>query len=228
MKIVQEEDGRDFVIYSDSRSVVQSMEDRKTKHPLIRKLQHEIHEAKQNSKTVKICWVPGHAGIEGNETADREAKRASGAGNVIVAIPYTDMFAVIREKMEKRWEEQWHSKQQKMLEIKNDVKKWKGEQGYSRKEQVVLNRVRSGHTKLTHGYLMDRGIPDVPPVCSKCHNALMTVKHIFTQYEAIREERRRHFAWPDGQTTLKRVLGSKANLRQAINFLRDTGLYEVI
>ena len=99
MKIVQEEDGQYFVIYSDSHSVVQSMEDRKTKHPLIRKLQHEIHEAKQKSKNVKICWVPGHSGIGGNKTADREARKASGGGNVIVAIPYTDMFAIIREKV---------------------------------------------------------------------------------------------------------------------------------
>ena len=115
-----------------------------------------------------------------------------------------------------------------MLEIKNDVKKWKEEQGYSRNEQVVLNRVRAGHIKLTHGYLMDSGIPELPPVCSKCHNAQMTVKHIFTQREAIQEERQRHFALPDGQTTMRRVLRSKANLRKAINFLRDTGLYEVI
>ena len=116
---------------------------------------------------MKICWVPGHAGFWGNETADRDAKRASGGGNGIIAIPYIDMFAITREKMQQRWEKQWHGKQQKILEIKNYVKKWKEEQEYSRKEQVVLNRVRARHTNITYGHRLNRDFPDAPPLCFK-------------------------------------------------------------
>ena len=68
----------------------------KDKTPSIRPLQHDIHEAKQHCKNVKICWVPEHAGIASlSVETDRKAKRASGGGNVIVEILYTDMFVII-------------------------------------------------------------------------------------------------------------------------------------
>ena len=78
-----------------------------------------------------------------------------------------------------------------MPEIKNSVKKVATRVGVFKKKQVVLNRVRAGHTKLTHGYLMDSDIPDVLPVCSKGHNTKMTEKLIFAQCEAMQEERRK-------------------------------------
>ena len=44
----------------------------------------------------------------------------------------------------------------------------------SRKEDVVLTRLRIGHTRLTHSYLLQR---EEQPVCIGCNEPL-TVKHI--------------------------------------------------
>ena len=40
----------------------------------------------------------------------------------------------------------------------------------------LINRLRAGHTLLTHGYLVE-GLP-VPPECKLCHSHAMTVKHL--------------------------------------------------
>jgi len=43
------------------------------------------------------------------------------------------------------------------------------------KENAVINRLRTGHTLLSHGYLMSS--EPVPP-CELCPNATMSVKHL--------------------------------------------------
>jgi hypothetical protein len=40
----------------------------------------------QNGNTITIRWVPGHADIEGNEVADKQAKRV--AQNLVAAVRY--------------------------------------------------------------------------------------------------------------------------------------------
>ena len=47
---------------------------------------------------------------------------------------------------------------------------------YSRKEQVILNRLLIGHTHLTHSYLLNK---EQPPNCNYC-KSLLTVEHILT------------------------------------------------
>lgn len=46
----------------------------------------------------------------------------------------------------------------------------------TRREETVLCRVRIGHKRITHGFLMNRG---EPPVCDVCHEAL-TLQHVLS------------------------------------------------
>ena len=57
----------------------------------------------------------------------------------------------------------------------------------SRKEQVILDRLRIGHTRLTHSFLL-KGEP--PPECTTCECQL-TIQHILVdciEYDFIRPE----------------------------------------
>ncbi|XP_075234116.1 uncharacterized protein LOC142331949 [Lycorma delicatula] len=49
----------------------------------------------------------------------------------------------------------------------------------SRREEVVLCRLRLGHTRITHEYLMSG---EAPPLCTRC-NCRMTVHHILREGE---------------------------------------------
>ena len=58
----------------------------------------------------------------------------------------------------------------------------------SRKEQVILDRLRIGHTRLTHSFLL-KGEP--PPECTTCECQL-TIQHILVdciEYDFIRPDR---------------------------------------
>ncbi|OJZ79898.1 hypothetical protein ASPFODRAFT_100351, partial [Aspergillus luchuensis CBS 106.47] len=57
-----------------------------------------------------IHWIPAHIGVEGNEVADSEAKRAAecgaGPGQQIIWLASAAKRAV-RSKFQDRWAKQW-------------------------------------------------------------------------------------------------------------------------
>ena len=67
-----------------------------------------------------------------------------------------------------------------MKEIKPEATPWKRIKTKNRRE-VVINRLRAGHCLLSHGYLMDDSVPDIPPICEGCDNSVLTVKHIMVE-----------------------------------------------
>jgi len=59
---------------------------------------------------------------------------------------------------------------------------------YSRKEQVILNRLLISHTHLTHSYLLNK---EQPQNCNYC-KSLLTVEHILTSCSAYKNIREKH------------------------------------
>jgi len=59
----------------------------------------------------------------------------------------------------------------------------------SRSDTVLLNRLRIGHTRLTHSYLLSG---DDLPECGICQCPL-TVKHILVECVDLKDVRNKHF-----------------------------------
>ena len=59
----------------------------------------------------------------------------------------------------------------------------------SRRDTVLLNRLRIGHTRLTHSYLLSG---DDLPECGTCQCPL-TVKHILVEFVDLKDVRNKHF-----------------------------------
>ena len=120
----------------------------------------------------------------------------------------------------------WQEANTKLLCIKQTVGKWKKEKFVCRKDQVAVNRLRVGHTAITHEYLMDGEIAQGPPECPLCQQATLTVEHIFRNCESIIDSRRRYFN--SEQPRLKDILGDGVITENLFGFLRDINLYDLL
>ena len=69
-----------------------------------------------------------------------------------------------------------------------DVKQKFFAEGLNRKCQVVLSRIRIGHTNLTHVYHM-KG--ENEPLCEHCHT-ILSVVHIMVDCPLYNDQRNRH------------------------------------
>ena len=103
-------------------------------------------------------------------------------------VPYTDKFPQIKAFVKNEWQQYWithgHELDNKLFAIMPDI----GEYDVSklnRKEQVLIHRIRIGHTRLTHSYLMDNQIGNNPPQCIYCNRDEMTVKHLMIHCSAF-------------------------------------------
>ena len=49
------------------------------------------------------------------------------------------------------------------------------------RQEVIINRLRCGHTSLTHSYLINSDVREAAPGCPVCHNATLTVRHLLLE-----------------------------------------------
>ena len=119
-----------------------------------------------------------------------------------------------------KWNNHWQESRQKMCEVKKKMEEWKKIK-VSRREEIVLNRLRSGHTYLTQGYLMEREVVQERPIWYYCNNALMTVKHLLQVCPALDGDRRRYRVYREsGDVTMKTLLNESGNIREVLHMLK--------
>ncbi|GLV38508.1 hypothetical protein CBL_20399 [Carabus blaptoides fortunei] len=101
------------------------------------------------------------------------------------------------------------------------VEKWKSPVPLTRKEQVAITRLRIGHTKMTHMFLITR---QPEPMCETC-NVRQTVKHALVQCPQYRNQRQEH----ELDNTITSVLSNnEENITKLIAFLNSTELIKQI
>ena len=92
------EEGR-ILICSDSQSALRRLKTYKEDDHIIRQFQHYVYARKLKDCVVEFCWLPGHANITGNKRVEAAAKQATRGISTLNAIPYTDYYRQIKEKM---------------------------------------------------------------------------------------------------------------------------------
>ena len=194
---------RSFVIFSDSRSSLQSLRVLYPRNPLITEIQRFLWFLHSRYRSVSFCWVPSHVGIPGNEHADREAKLAASQfrdGSAFLPeslreghLPYRDFLSSVRSGFLDSWQDQWSNDTRgaKLRSVKPVLGEWPSPRGLSRSQSVTLTRLRIGHTRLTHEYRMSG---DLRPVCSLCADRpFLSVQHVLSECTGTAELRRRYF-----------------------------------
>ena len=180
LKSIKSHETRDVVICSDSRSALAAINNPISSSILVHEIQL-ITRAIMQKKEIVFLWVPGHAGIPGNNEADRLAKSGLQIEK-ITNIPLTPEEAIrpvkaaIHRKNQVLWDSE--TKGRHMHSIKPQIREWSSSFHPSRKREVVLARLRMGHTYMTHSYLLDSS--QNKPECHNCNKAL-TIAHVLLE-----------------------------------------------
>ena len=215
-----------FVIFSDSKSALDSIENQSSRNPLMIDLLDSLQKLRKRNINIEFCWVPSHVGIQGNHKADDKAKDGLDKSQTdYFKFPYTDYIPKVKTFICEKWQQRWDYKHLNDRPIKlHDILPVLGPfymNGLSRKDEVIIHRIRIGHTRLTHKYLME-GRPE--PVCPHC-GALLTVLHFMVECQHFAAIRRDIY---QASVNDMRDLFQKVPLTRIIRFLRATNLYKEI
>ncbi|XP_058828056.1 uncharacterized protein LOC131687967 [Topomyia yanbarensis] len=204
----------DLVIMSDSASCISAIEVGTSQHPWIQEIENLLR-----NRSIKLCWIPGHAGIRGNEEADRLAGEARNISPLAISVPGADAAKHIKTAIRNQWYRRWSASTEiKLREIKFDTVKWTDREISA--DQRTLTRLRIGHTSLTHEFLLKR---TSPPVCGCC-GVTLDVRHVILHCRLYDEARKKHDIEP---TSLRAALCNDNNSEQKVlNFLNEANLYK--
>ena len=217
--IAESEDDH-FIIFSDSLSVLLSLENTKLDNPLVVNILHKLHLLSIAHKTIFFCWIPSHIGIRGNEAADVAAKESLDFNITPSQVPYTDLKPHINSFIANKWQERWSScPDNKLFKIKPTLGVWPPGFRNSRKEEVVLSRLRIGHTFFTHSYILRQ---EDPPECTACQE-IYSVRHVLIDCIDLGLIRPRFYTVPDMKTLFDTI-----SVDRILSFVKEVNLFDKI
>ena len=76
LKEIASHSRENYVILSDSKSVLQAIEHFNTAQPIIIEILEWIYLIESRGSNISLCWSPAHVCMKGNERADSLAKAA--------------------------------------------------------------------------------------------------------------------------------------------------------
>ena len=224
-----------FVIYSDSLSALQAVLRYNSKNPHVQEIQQWLYRLHSRKKEVSFCWSPGHVGIGGNEHVDKLAKQSISGPVIEHAMNYKELRPLVRKIVCEDWQKKWETdpaeRDNKLRRIKPKLGVWHSSFQSDREWEVILCRLRMGHTRLTHSHLMDRS---PAPDCFFCFNAVdnvhepLSVKHILVECMSLENLRLKCFPKLRGKTPEERLallLDDNLDGTNLKNYLKDLNIY---
>ncbi|KAI5720449.1 hypothetical protein M8J77_006751 [Diaphorina citri] len=213
---------KDFVIFSDSKSSLQAMENVFKDSALLNNILTKIRDIDSLTCSVSFVWVPSHSGIKENEIVDLAAKDSINLTCMLDKFSASDYKVYFKYFQKEKWKLEWCQDQAKgkhLREIKKSVNVWKTSNREKRQEEVVLCRIRIGHTLATHGFLLDK---KDPPPCHLFNFPRCSVKHWILSCPALTRLRNKHKI----ETSLNKVLNNDPdNINKCLRYLYESKLF---
>ena len=212
----------DVVVYSDSMSCLQAIEGEDTENPFICHIMNLLWSLSDKGTRVRFCWVPSHCGIDGNERVDQLAKETLDQEiDPLASVHYTDMKPLVNSYIQKlvqtKWDVAVHGRD--LYLVKPTLGPPKKFQHLTRAEEVVITRLRIGHTKATKSHILSRG----PPTgCHHCGQTL-TIDHMLLECALLQECRDEYYT-VDSLNALFETIPETC----IVEFLREAGFFYLI
>jgi ribonuclease HI len=222
-------------IYTDSQAAIQAVNrpHRQSGQSIIKDFLDTIDNAATDNPELQVAliWVPGHSGIEGNETADTEAKKA--ATTPTASGPFhgrplkSARTQSIKATAKAQWLNEWRNGTRTSHALRHITQRPGTKSGtklYSaisnRAVVAALTRLRTGHCRLNH-YLYRFKLADTP-FC-ECGHGKETVEHYLLEcklYAEQRKELRKKVGV--GRMRIEKLLGQPKLIKHTVEFLAST------
>ena len=160
-----------FIICSDSHSALQAFGSLYPPNSLVLKIQRFLCDLHSYHKSVSFCWVPSHVGLPPNERAARQTP------DINFAFPFRDYFRTFQRSIQTTWKSRWNqcvTDGNKLCQLRPTIGPWQSSCHRNRHHEVALARLRIGHARVTHCYIM---ACEAPAICTRCR-VRFSVSHI--------------------------------------------------
>lgn len=238
-------------IGADNQAAIQALQTEQTnpgQHiaaEILKLAKQTTKERKSNNFGIMVRWTAGHCGIEGNEKADREAKRAAeGNSSDATKLPkylkkklkksITALRQTYSDEANKKWKERWQkSERYKRFQTPDTLPphtmkflKLTSNHRISRQMASVIFQLRTGHAPLNNYLHRFKKIDSAR--CPACGDQKETVEHFLLCCPAYAHERwsiREYIGV--GVPRAEKLLSDPKATVPLINFLHATGRLEL-
>uniref|UniRef100_A0A6P7FT74 Uncharacterized protein LOC114333839 n=1 Tax=Diabrotica virgifera virgifera TaxID=50390 RepID=A0A6P7FT74_DIAVI len=218
LKVCRRKSAPHYIIISDSLSTLKALQQLYPSNEIIMPIKNELMLLSTKNIEITFLWVPLHVGIKENEAVDQLANEAALDESIPVSNMLTrnDHKTSIKKHITNLWQSNWKSTTNKLKDVIETV-------GTTlplplkRCEQVIITRLRLGHTIPTHIHLINK---EAIPFCHNC-NIQITVKHILLEFKTYTQERRKN----NLPTNMKDLLSCQFN--QVLKYLKDIKFYSI-
>ena len=141
------------VVCSDSKSSLISIRNKSSSNKLVCDIQHTLLSTFSKGISIRFLWIPGHVDILGNSKADELARAGSSLATVTpLAATVEEATRVVADALATHAQLKWDTdvKGRHMHGVKPIRGNWPSCSQTSRRREVILARLRLGHTLHTH------------------------------------------------------------------------------
>ena len=158
---------------------------------------------------VTLQWIPSHCIVPGNEAADSLAKEGTTREQVDRSTSYPEVKTILKAKQHSKWRHKHprYNKADPYYQL-------------TRREQVTVFRLRTGHNHLNY-HLYSKLSISYTEQCP-CGTGSQTTEHLLQScpiYEPLRKG-----IWPDHTPVARKLYGSLRDLRCTATLIEETGV----
>ena len=140
-----------IVFFTDSLSTLQSLESGKTDNGTMSQMNYNLNSLISiYNVEVVLQWIPGHSGVQGNESADSLAKTGASLPQPDVPVSMDTVKKMIRSNFKEEWMENWtkNNTGRALYNNMNAPRKKDPINSLKRRDQTTIFRLRTTHVPL--------------------------------------------------------------------------------